>query len=337
MSFQYIKPGRKLPKTIALPPYKTNQYQSPEHYLVRQDLANAINVALYMNQPLLITGEPGTGKTRLAARMAWELGLHGPLVFQTKSTSLSTDLFYTYNALARFHFAQATQKLIHGAKFIQYNALGQAILLSNTEADIKQIEDNAKTRFILAKDDPLLTLQKRSIVLIDEIDKAPRDFPNDLLNEIEHCSFNIPELNNAVIQANPDYYPVIIITSNSEKHLPDAFLRRCVYYHIVFPEFDEMKAIVSNRLHNMSFHDTFLQDALNLFYELRDDKHGIKKKPATAELLVWLVALRNQSQTQNPITEDKQAVTDTLYSTLIKTKADLLIAKKVVEKWLSDQ
>jgi MoxR-like ATPase len=333
MSFQYIKPGRKSPEHIDLPPYKTNQYQSPEHYLIQPDLASAIDVALVMNQPLLITGEPGTGKTRLAARIAWELGLHGPLVFHTKSTSISTDLFYSYNALARFHVAQASQKLVHGANFIQYNALGQAILLSKTADAIKEIDETFKTRLILDSKNPLLTQQKRSIVLIDEIDKAPRDFPNDLLNEIEHCSFTIPELNNAHIQADADHYPVIIITSNSEKHLPDPFLRRCVYYHIEFPKFDDLKAIVSNRLHDMSLEESFLQDALKLFYELRDDRHGIKKKPATAELLVWLVVLRKKSSAQNPITDDKQTVSDTLFSTLIKNKTDLVIAKKVVEQW----
>ena len=276
-------------------------------------------------------------KTRLASRIAWELGLHGPLVFHTKSTSVSTDLFYTYNALARFHTAQALQKPVPGAKFIQYNALGKAILFSNTQETIKQTEKNFKTRLILSQKDPLLTQQKRCVVLIDEIDKAPHDFPNDLLNEIEHCTFAIPELNNVKIKASHDYYPVIIITSNSEKHLPDAFLRRCVYYHIVFPTPDEMKDIVTGRLHNLSIDEPFLKDALGLFYELRADRHGIKKKPATAELLVWLLALRQQSHTQNPMTEDKQAVKNTLFSTLIKTKSDLSIAQKVVEKWLSDK
>jgi MoxR-like ATPase len=337
MPFHYIVSGRQTPEQQDLPSYRTYQYTQSKHYFVKPELADAINVALYTNQPLLITGEPGTGKTQLAARIVWELKLNGPLVFHTKSTSVSTDLFYTYNALARFHAAQTGEKLRNGTDFIKYNALGEAILLSNTTEDIHKIENDYDTK--LVKHHAIFSEPKRSIVLIDEIDKAPRDFPNDLLHEIETCEFEIPELNNARIKAHPDCYPVVIITSNSEKHLPDAFLRRCVYYHIPFPDLDEMRHIVLQRLKDMvDLHDDdFLLDALTLFYELRNQRHSITKRPSTAELLIWLQMLRKHSSTKNPIREDKERVKQTLYSILIKTKDDLPIAKRVVEKWLSNK
>lgn len=325
-------PCQQQPKKHSLPAYKLDQYKAPENYIIKPDQACAINVALYMNQPLLITGEPGTGKTQLASRISWCLDLGAPLIFNTKSTSTATDLFYTYTSLARFHAAQTEKSYRDGTYFITYNALGKAILFSNNLEDIDQIEKEYETKLVLNNE--VRTSQKQKVVLIDEIDKAPRDFPNDLLNELEHCSFEIPELNNAKISANQEYFPIIIITSNSEKHLPDAFLRRCVYYHIEFPDLKEMKAIVTQRLKEIS--DPAINDMLFLFYQLRNTKQ-IQKKPATAELLVCAKSVYEFINGYTIKDDEKEFVKHIILSTLIKKERDLPVAKEVVEKWLSEK
>src|SRR5262249_11440488 len=134
---------------------------------------------------------------------------------------------------------------------------------------------------------------RRSVVLIDEIDKAPRDFPNDLLNEVETMHFRVPELGNALIASDPGSPPILVITSNSEKHLPDAFLRRCIYYHIPFPGRERLSRIIEARLGRFAGRaEGFLPDALDIFDRLREPAVGLRKKPATAEVLSWLAALR---------------------------------------------
>ena len=178
---------------------------------------------------------------------------------------------------------------------------------------------------------------RRSVVLIDEIDKAPRDFPNDILNEIENFHFRIPELGNIKIEAEPDMKPAIFITSNLEKHLPDPFLRRCVFYHIDFPDPERMRTIVEKRLGDIAAgSDSFLADSIALFYKLREESVGMKKKPATAELLVWLVALRGMSDKQNPIVEDPDVVINSL-GALIKSEDDMVTAKGTAAQWMSEQ
>jgi MoxR-like ATPase len=332
MSFQYITPGQQQPKKHQLPAYKFDQYKKPENYIIKPDQACAINVALYMNHPLLITGEPGTGKTQLASRISWCLDLGAPLVFNTKSTSIATDLFYTYNSLARFHAAQTKKSYRDGIDFITYNALGKAILFSNTLAEIEQIEKEYGTKLVLNHE--VRTTQKQKVVLIDEIDKAPRDFPNDLLNEIENCAFEIQELNNARISAKKEHFPIIIITSNSEKHLSDAFLRRCVYYHIEFPDLKEMKTIVTQRLKEIS--EPAINDMLVLFYQLRNTKQ-MKKRPATAEFLVCIKSVYDYVSGNTIKDEEKEFVKHIILSTLIKKEKDLPVAKEIVEKWLSEK
>jgi MoxR-like ATPase len=182
-----------------------------------------VNVALTLSQPLLVTGAPGTGKTGLAASIAYELDLGKPLKFETKSNSVSRELFYTYDALGRFQ-AKETGLDASPIHYFTYNALGEAILRANAPEAVQRF---------LSKDFKHVGKQQ-SIVLIDEVDKAPRDFPNDLLNEIEHMYFRIPELGNVVISADPAMWPIVVITSNSEKTLPDPFLRRCIFYQFPF-------------------------------------------------------------------------------------------------------
>jgi MoxR-like ATPase len=288
-----------------------------------QGLKDACNVALLLGQPLLLTGEPGTGKTQFAASLAWELGFEPPLKFEIKSTSTARDLFYTYDALKRFQDIQnKTSSSSELLNYITYQALGLAILKTREPSEVKQL---LSAEFAHVG-------KSRSVVLIDEMDKAPRDFPNDLLNELEHLYFRIPELGNVKVEADPTLQPIVIITSNSEKDLPEAFLRRCIYYNIPFPESDRLKEIVSNHL-DLASDSKFLQDAIALFERLR--KSGLRKKPATAELLSWLLALQG-FKTEPEIVLTETNIRQTL-SSLIKTTEDQEKAQEIVKQWITEQ
>ncbi len=174
----------------------------------------------------------------------------------------------------------------------------------------------------------------RSIVLIDEVDKAPRDFPNDILNEIEGMYFKIPELNNVTISADTSMRPFVVITSNSEKHLPDAFLRRCVYYHIHFPEKERLEKLLKVRVGKyLANSSEFLSDVIDLFYKLRDNSSGLRKKPATAELLGWIITLKEMGENQEkPVMEDEELLRSSL-SVLIKNSDDLNQANLILNEW----
>ena len=308
-----------------LPRSQRAKLLTPDSYIADEGLKDACNVALLLNQPLLLTGEPGTGKTQFAFSLAWELDFQPPLKFETKSNSTARDLFYIYDALKRFQDIQSQVQSTQPLNYLKYQALGLAILQANHPEDVQDLLPDEFQAFE----------KRRSVVLIDEIDKAPRDFPNDLLNELDQMYFRIPELGNVTIKADPDLQPIVIITSNSEKDLPDAFLRRCIYYHIPFPERERLSDIVANRLGiHAGTSSEFLQDALDLFYQLR--KSGLRKKPATAELLGWLISLKTIApNTENPLNN-----TDVVYKTLsnlIKTAEDQSKARTVVEKWLQEQ
>ncbi|MCB0552769.1 MAG: MoxR family ATPase [Phaeodactylibacter sp.] len=267
---------------------------SPEGYLPSEALVNAVNVAITLGKPLLVTGEPGTGKTLLARSIAEDLRPNGgPLPyfeFTAKTTTQSRDLLYRYDSISHFHAANVAkfepapdEKAVLGRSaeerrrleyqpYIQLEPLGEAIRLARDK-------------------------QQRSVVLIDEVDKAPRDFPNDILREIENMSFKILETGET-ITADHAYRPIVIITSNSERLLPDAFLRRCVFFHIEFPDKTLLRRIALSRLEKykegteektLRFGDTELDWLISHFQEVRNLCR--KKQPATAEFLSWLQIL----------------------------------------------
>ncbi|MGB0840340.1 MAG: AAA family ATPase [Chitinophagales bacterium] len=297
MTFElYTTPSQKLSqRSIQLPPYQRDKgVNDSSKYIASEELKNAVNVALALGQPLLLTGEPGTGKTQLAANIAWQLELTMEK-FHTKSSSKATDLFYHYDSLRHFHDAQLKDKVkIDPRDYIRLQALGKAIVNS-----------------------PSL----RTVVLIDEIDKAPRDFPNDVLNELENMDFAIPELNKHY-EVTEQNRPVVVITSNSEKNLPDAFLRRCVFYHIPFPNRDLLFKIVNSRLRLRSqFTEAMKAAAIDHFLQIR--AYDLRKKPATAELLSWVHILDKLGI--DPKSKDPDHILKRIqtYSVLAKNKDDL--------------
>jgi MoxR-like ATPase len=289
---------------------KLSELNDPAGYLAGEGLRDAVNVALTLGQPLLVTGEPGTGKTQLAASIAYELGLPAPLIFHTKTTSTARDLFYRYDALGHFHDSQFRKEEAAVENYITYEALGLAILLSlkPEEADPFLPED-------LRGRGPV-----RSIVLVDEVDKAPRDLPNDVLNEIESMSFTVRETGRT-FTADQSYRPIVILTSNSEKNLPDAFLRRCIFYHIDFPHGERLKEIVRRRLRfTSSFTPQMLDHAIEHFEKIRD--LTLKKRPATAELLAWLRILEKRQIDVNNLQRGEAEALFFTYSILSKSKED---------------
>jgi MoxR-like ATPase len=316
---------------VELPPSSQQEQTRPEDYLPDKELVDAVNVALLLGQPLLLTGKPGTGKTQLAYNLAYQLGLREPLKFETKSTSTADDLFYRYDALGRFHAAQAAQlgeKLNKkSVEYITYNALGKAIILTNSPEKIKDYLPSTFEKY---------TEPRRSVVLIDEIDKAPRDFPNDILNEVENSYFRIPELGNVKIEADRHKQPMLILTSNSEKPLPEAFLRRCIYYDIPFPDEPRLRQIVEKRLSaQIDDINQYLNDALTVFYKLQESNLG--KKPSTAELLNWLLTLHEMFKgVDNPFVKYPEEISRTI-SPLVKMAEDRKAAKHILEQWGNEQ
>jgi len=233
-----------------------DQFRGTSDYVTSQPLRNAVNVAIALGRPLLIRGEPGTGKTRLAHSIAHDLEKK-LIVWNIKSTTKAQEGLYVYDTVQRLNDSRFGDRDISDIKqYIKLGKLGQAF---------------ASPELI--------------VLLIDEIDKADIEFPNDLLNELDEMSFHITETNDTVSAIKR---PITVITSNAEKELPDAFLRRCIFHYIEFPDLDLMGEIV--QVHFPDIKDSLLGEALKTFYSLRriDD---FRKKPSTSELIDWIQAL----------------------------------------------
>ena len=295
-----------------LPPFTPNpSLHDPSLYQPSPALADAVNVALGLGLPLLLTGEPGSGKTELADHLAWFFDLGKPIVFKAQTSSSATDLFYHYDALRHFQYSQnkdnpsLSPQDLESRRFIRYQGLGEAI--RNPDE-----------------------LPHRRVVLIDEIDKAPRDLPNDVLDALDKLRFDVPELGKE-FKIAPELRPIIILTSNSEKNLPDAFLRRVVYYHIEFPKPEAMLKIVGSKVGGLS--EAQIETVTNYFYEhIRQNAQlRMNKYPATAELLQWCGYLRDSGFRMELLDniaslKDEKAQRNILkssFSVLAKTREDL--------------
>ncbi|MCB9532857.1 MAG: MoxR family ATPase [Myxococcales bacterium] len=233
------------------------QFGGTEDYIASQALRDAVNVSIGLQKPLLIKGEPGTGKTRLAEAVAADLGLD-MISWNIKSTTKAQDGLYVYDTVARLNDARFGDRDISDIRaYIKHGPLGRAFASA-----------------------------QRVVVLVDEIDKADMEFPNDLLHELDRMSFSIAETGETV---SAQVRPILVITSNNEKELPDAFLRRCIFHYIDFPDPEQMARIV--RVHQPDVEASLLSQALVRFYRLRD-LPDMRKRPSTSELVDWIAALR---------------------------------------------
>ncbi|WP_258240428.1 AAA family ATPase [Pseudidiomarina homiensis] len=232
------------------------RFSSTSSYIVADELALAVNAAVTLEKPLLLKGEPGTGKTRLAEELAASLGV--PLLrWQIKSTTKAQQGLYEYDAVSRLRDSQLGSDKVHDiANYIKPGKLWQAF-----------------------------TAPERPVLLIDEIDKADIEFPNDLLHELDQMEFHVYETGE---QVTAKHRPIVVITSNNEKELPDAFLRRCFFHYINFPDAETLAQIV--RVHHPDIQRELLQKALEVFFDVRK-LPNLKKKPSTSELIDWLKLL----------------------------------------------
>ncbi|MCB9296110.1 MAG: MoxR family ATPase [Lewinellaceae bacterium] len=296
----------------------------PSQYVLPPGLLQALEGAITLGQPLLLTGEPGTGKTTLAD---WAVGylnqkhnnaFHPEVLrFNTKTTSTARDLFYTYDALAHFQAANFQGSGQRAGDFIELQALGRAIAMSNPTPEIRAL---FRTE--------LPEAPRSSVVLIDEVDKAPRDFTNDILDEIDNQRFFLRE-HNVTLERGPDARIVVVMTSNSEKNLPDPFLRRCAFYHIEFPRDERLREILRRHLGSYTpATEAAHEELLAFFHELRD--RSVRKKPATAELIGWLRLLTLNGYFEKDKAERRETLLHNL-SFLVKTQEDLMAARRLWE------
>ncbi|MFN5996932.1 MAG: AAA family ATPase [Paracoccaceae bacterium] len=270
------------------------KFATTETYVASDDLAIAVNAAVTLQRPLLVKGEPGTGKTELARQVAGALGL--PLIeWHVKSTTKAQQGLYEYDAVSRLRDSQLGEARVHDVRnYIRKGKLWQAF-----EAE------------------------GRVVLLIDEIDKADIEFPNDLLQELDRMEFHVYETGE-MVQAR--HRPVVIITSNNEKELPDAFLRRCFFHYIRFPDADTLAAIV--RVHFPDIKDQLLTAALTQFYELREVP-GLKKKPSTSEVLDWLRLLLAEDLAPEDLRKDPKNALPRLHGALLKNEQDVQLFERL--------
>ena len=270
------------------------QFASTESYVAPPDLAMAVNAAVVLERPLLVKGEPGTGKTELARQVAASLDL--PIIeWNVKSTTKAQQGLYEYDAVSRLRDSQLGDARVHDvANYIRKGKLWNAF-----EAPGKVV------------------------LLIDEIDKADIEFPNDLLQELDRMEFHVYETGETVRAA---HRPVVIITSNNEKELPDAFLRRCFFHYIRFPDAEVLAKIVD--VHYPGLKPRLLEEALSQFFEIREVP-GLKKKPSTSELLDWLKLILAEDLSPEDLKKAPGEMLPKLHGALLKNEQDVALFEKL--------
>ena len=270
------------------------RFEGTENYIATEDLRIAVNAAITLERPLLIKGEPGTGKTVLAEEISKALNM--PLItWHIKSTTKAQQGLYEYDAITRLRDSQLGDEKVKDVK----NYIKQGKLWESFESN------------------------ERPILLIDEIDKADIEFPNDLLQELDRMEFFVYETNETIKAAKR---PVVIITSNNEKELPDAFLRRCFFHYIKFPDQETLEKIV--RVHYPNIKQNLLSTALKQFFELREQP-GLKKKPSTSEALDWLKLLLAEDLSVNDLIKEGKNSLPQLHGALLKNEQDVQLFERL--------
>ena len=270
------------------------QFQGTKDYVATDDLKVAVNAAVTLERPLLVKGEPGTGKTELAKQVADALGLR-MIEWNVKSTTRAQQGLYEYDAVSRLRDSQLGDERVHDVKnYIKKGKLWEAF-----EAD------------------------EKVVLLIDEIDKADIEFPNDLLQELDKMEFHVYETGETI---RAKQRPIMIITSNNEKELPDAFLRRCFFHYIQFPDAETMRKIVE--VHHPGIKESLLTTALTQFYEIRDTA-GLKKKPSTSEVIDWLKLLLAEDLTPEDLARDGADALPKLHGALLKNEQDVHLFERL--------
>jgi MoxR-like ATPase len=271
------------------------RFEGTESYVATQDLMMAVNAAVILERPLLVKGEPGTGKTRLAEEVAQ--ALKRPFYeWHIKSTTKAQHGLYEYDAVSRLRDSQFGESKVN---------------------DIRNYIIHGKLWECFEND-------QQPVLLIDEIDKADIEFPNDLLLELDRMEFHVYETGETIKAAKR---PIVMITSNNEKELPDAFLRRCFFHYIKFPDADTMNAIVD--VHFPGIKKRLVEEALRIFFEVREVP-GLKKKPSTSELLDWLKLLLNEEMTPETLRErDPRKLIPPLHGALLKNEQDVHLFERL--------
>nr|WP_255702747.1 MoxR family ATPase [Roseivivax sp. GX 12232] len=270
------------------------KFEGTDAYVATDDLTMAVNAAVTLERPLLVKGEPGTGKTELARQVAEALGTR-MIEWSIKSTTKAQQGLYEYDAVSRLRDSQLGDERVNDVRnYIRKGKLWEAF-----EAE------------------------KRVVLLIDEVDKADIEFPNDLLQELDRMEFYVYETGETV-QARQR--PIVIITSNNEKELPDAFLRRCFFHYIRFPDEDVLRRIVE--VHHPGIKPALLSEALSQFYEIREQP-GLKKKPSTSEVLDWLKLLLAEDLSAEDLKRDGADALPKLHGALLKNEQDVHLFERL--------